>query len=127
MPSSELYVVGTSVGESGTSQLFTVGEFQQAVTLSEDNAVAMSASTFAVRAWQVLDITSDENNHAVLTLLYSQGTRQVTVSNLTVEQATEKINRSEYHGNEILAREYRAGAAGLHNNDHWDVGGWGLH
>ena len=104
MPSSELYVVGSSIGEAGTWQLFTAGEFQQAVTLSEDNAVAMSESTFAVRAWQVLDITSDEDNHAVLSLIYSKGTRQVTVSNLTVEQATEKINRSEYHGNEILAR-----------------------
>ena len=103
----DLHVANTTIRESGTDQLHiasSVGVFRFATFTEHNAARAMSESTLAVRAWQVLDITSDEYDRAVLTLVFRKGTRQVTVSNLTVEQATEKINRSEYHGNEILAR-----------------------
>ena len=103
----DLHVANATIRETGTDQLHiasSIGAFRFA-TFTESNAArALSGSTLAVSAWQVLDITSDEYNRAVLTLIYGKGTRRVTVSNLTVERATEKINRSEYHGNEILAR-----------------------
>lgn len=102
-----LHLSGVTAEEFGAGQLHiaTGTGVLRATTVSEYIPVSpMAASTFAVRAWQVLDVTADQYNRAVLTIDASTGTRQIVVAGLSVNQVTERINRSEYHGNEVLAR-----------------------
>tara|TARA_B100000700_G_C15063702_1_gene868042 strand:- start:33821 stop:34015 length:195 start_codon:yes stop_codon:yes gene_type:complete len=59
-------------------------------------ALVQITSTVSVNATRVLDVGINSDNDTVITLHYDGGTRTITASNVTVADATTKINARAY-------------------------------